>query len=80
VWTNEATDGLAGVVAAACGHRGNTKHEKPEPRWFDHQLETREGSSGRYQVAERLVVPMKPSNAGGGKGPQFKGNVEVADS
>jgi hypothetical protein len=23
-------------------------------------------------VAERFAVPMKPGNAGGGKGPQFK--------
>ena len=26
-------------------------------------------------VAERRVVPMKPGNAGGGKGPQFKTNA-----
>jgi hypothetical protein len=26
-------------------------------------------------VAERLVVPLKPGNAGGGKGPQFKTNA-----
>ena len=28
--------------------------------------------AGRRGVAERFVVPMKPGNAGGGKGPQFK--------
>ena len=28
-----------------------------------------------YGVAERLVVLMKPGNAGGGKGPQLKGNA-----
>jgi hypothetical protein len=27
-------------------------------------------------VAERLVVPVKPGNSGGGKGPQFKASVE----
>src|SRR5271166_6795237 len=27
---------------------------------------------GAHGVAERLVVPPKPGNAGGGKGPQFK--------
>jgi len=27
---------------------------------------------GAHGVAERLVVPLKPGNAGGGKGPQFK--------
>ncbi|VWX50652.1 hypothetical protein NOVOSPHI9U_30060 [Novosphingobium sp. 9U] len=26
-------------------------------------------------MAERLVVPGKPGNAGGGKGPQFKANA-----
>ena len=28
--------------------------------------------AGRAGVAERLAVPLKPGNAGGGKGPQFK--------
>src|SRR5258708_11504172 len=36
------------------------------------QLEAREGQAGRFGVAERFVVPLKPGNAGGGKGPQFK--------
>src|SRR4029453_1683206 len=30
---------------------------------------------GAFGVAERLVVPPKPGNAGGGKGPQFKTNA-----
>jgi hypothetical protein len=38
----------------------------------DGQPDAREGQAGRLGVAERLVVPMKPGNAGGGKGPQFK--------
>ena len=36
------------------------------------QPEAREGGSGRDGVAEGLVVPMKPGNAGGGKRPRFK--------
>jgi hypothetical protein len=36
------------------------------------QPEAREGQAGRPGVAERFVVPLKPGNAGGGKGPQFK--------
>jgi hypothetical protein len=32
------------------------------------QPDTREGQAGRHRVAERLVVPGKPGNAGGGKG------------
>ena len=31
-------------------------------------------------MAERLVVPVKPGNAGGGKGPQFKDNAAEAES
>ena len=38
----------------------------------DDQPDAREGQAGRTGVAERLVVPLKPGNAGGGKGPQFK--------
>src|SRR5271166_4785341 len=34
--------------------------------------DAREGWAGRYGVAERFVVPLKPGNAGGGKEPQFK--------
>ena len=34
--------------------------------------DAREGRAGRPGVAERFVVPLKPGNAGGGKGPQFK--------
>jgi hypothetical protein len=41
----------------------------------DRQPEAREGQAGPFGVTERLVVPMKPVNAGGGKGPQFKVNV-----
>ena len=39
------------------------------------QPDAREGQAGRSGVAERLVVPLKPGNAGGGKGPQFKTNA-----
>ena len=37
------------------------------------QPDTREGQAGRHRVAERPVVLKKPGNAGGGKGPRFKG-------
>jgi hypothetical protein len=33
------------------------------------QLATRERPAGPFGMAEGLVVPMKPGNAGGGKGP-----------
>jgi hypothetical protein len=41
----------------------------------DDQPDAREGRAGRTGVAERFVVPLKPGNAGGGKGPQFKTNA-----
>ncbi len=41
----------------------------------DNQPEAREGQAGRLGVAARFVVPGKPGNAGGGKGPQFKTDV-----
>jgi hypothetical protein len=39
------------------------------------QPEARESQAGPYGVTERLVVLKKPSNVGGGKGPQLKTNA-----
>src|SRR5213078_388182 len=41
----------------------------------DGQPDARERRSGRRGVTERFVLPLKPSNVGGGKGPQFKTNA-----
>ena len=41
----------------------------------DDQPDSGDGQAGRPGVAERFVVPLKPGNAGGGKGPQFKTNA-----
>src|SRR5882762_6469061 len=62
----------AGVVATACTQGKRTQHGKPRGVLSDEQPDTREGWAGRLGVTERLVVPMKPGNAGGGKGPQFR--------
>ena len=35
--------------------------------------------AGRLGVAERFVLPLKPGNAGGGKGPQFKTNAASSE-
>ena len=43
------------------------------------QPEAREGQTGRDGVAEGLVVPMKPGNAGGGKRPWFKANARSGE-
>jgi hypothetical protein len=61
-----------GVVAAACPQGKRTQHGKPHRVIRDDQPDAREGQAGRTGVAERSVVPLKPGNAGGGKGPQFK--------
>jgi len=52
-----------------------TQHGKPLGVVSDDQLDAREGQARCLGVAERLVVPGKPGNAGGGKGPQFKINA-----
>ena len=46
----------------------------------DRQPDAREGQAGPCGVAERPVVPTKPGNAGGGKGPQFKDNARRGES
>src|ERR1017187_5292433 len=43
------------------------------------QPATRESQAGPFGVAERLVVPMKPGNSGGGKGPQLEVNATSDD-
>jgi len=37
--------------------------------------DAREGEAGPTGVADRLVVALKPANAGGAKGPEFKTDV-----
>ena len=66
----------AGVLAMACRQRGPcATREVPAviAVWINWQLaRDRAGPTG---MAERLVVPMKPGNSGGGKEPQLKGNA-----
>ena len=56
-------------------HGKPTQHGKPHGVARDGQPDAREGQAGRDGVAERLVVPRKPGNAGGGKGPWFRTDV-----
>jgi hypothetical protein len=44
------------------------------------QLDAREGQARPPGESERSIVPPKPGNAGGGKGPRFKVNVRSGDS
>src|SRR5271166_5311596 len=64
-----------GVVAAARTQGKRAQHGKPQSVVRDDQPDAREGQAGRFGVAERLGVPLKPGNAGGGKGPQFKADA-----
>ena len=77
--------GVVNDISTQRSHRGNgdgtqteEKHETreaPAVAARDRQLDTREGQAGPSGVTERLVVPSKPVNAGGGKEPPFKVNV-----
>jgi len=78
-WSNNeriGSIGPAGVVVTACRHSGSgATREAPAVIVSRDQLATRESQARPYGVTERLAVLMKPGNAGGGKGPQLKGNA-----
>ena len=60
-------------MVTACRHRGNCGNTgNPMRREARSQPDAREGQAGPHRVADRLVVPLKPGNSGGGKGPEFK--------
>jgi len=71
-WTTRSPIRFAGVVGDSMSSRIDGQHGKPAQvvDRLDHQTHR---ASGRRRVAEGLVVPMKPVNAGGGKGPWFQG-------
>ena len=67
-----ASGGSAGVVASACMEEEIVgTRETPTMRGRGSQLELREEQAGSCGVADRLVVLLKPGNAGGGKEPDF---------
>src|SRR6516162_2907323 len=65
----------AGVVATACTQGKRAQHGRPQGVVRDDQPDAREGQAGRPGESERSILPMKPGNAGGGTGPQFKTNA-----
>ncbi len=68
-------------MATACLHtEGPRNTGSPSGGRRDSQPDAREGQAGPRGVAERSVVPLKPGNAGGGKGPWFKDNVRSGES
>ena len=73
-----APDEFTGVGVTACWAAGVLrKRGKPvSVAAGSGQPGPREGQTGPRRVTERLVVAMKPGNAGGAKEPQFKGMTE----
>src|SRR5262245_31191097 len=69
----------AGVVTTACTQGKRTQHGRPHDVVRDDQPDAREGQAGRRGDAERFAVLVKPGNAGGGKGPQFKTNARRSE-
>src|SRR6516165_5620504 len=63
----------------ACTGRTNATRETPDDGCLT-PPDAREGQVGSPGESERPVVPWKPGNAGGGKGPRFKANVRSSDS
>src|SRR5580765_1091995 len=72
--------GPAGVWATARRKRKTTQHGKPRLETCAGQRAAREGQARPIGESERSIVPWKPGNAGGGKGPWFKTSVESGDS
>jgi hypothetical protein len=67
--------GPTGVVAMACLYKEIGRNTGNPSGGRVTQPDAREGQAGPPGVSERSIVPRKPVNAGGGKGPQFKVNV-----
>ena len=64
--------GSAGVLAAACVQEGDSSNTGSPDGGAHAPTGNPRGPAWAGGVAERLVVPGKPGNAGGGKGPQFE--------
>ena len=62
-------DGPAGVMTTARRKRKSAKHGRPRLVIDADQHATREGGAWPSGESERPIVPWKPGNAGGGKGP-----------
>ena len=72
--------GPAGVMATACKHRSpDATREAPAVIAVRINRQLREGQVGPSGVTERLVIPTKPGNSGGGKEPQLKTNAGSYD-
>src|SRR5437763_10961401 len=66
-------------MATACRRRRATQHGRSDAVRVCHpQPAAREGQAGPGRKSERPIVPTKPGNAGGGKGPWFRNNAQGA--
>jgi hypothetical protein len=76
-WKVRAKESIkpAGVLATACKQMESNATREAPTVMQEGQLATRERKAGPYGVTERSVVPRKPGNAGGGKGPWLKGDA-----
>jgi hypothetical protein len=78
--SEQVSIGPAGVVATACmQRRPDVTREVPAviAVWINWQ--TRERKAGLTRMAEKLVVPTRPGNSGGGKGLQLKADARSDD-
>ena len=66
-------------VPTATTQGKRAQHGKPLGVVGDDQPDAGDGQAGRRGVTERFVVLLKPGNAGGGKGPQFKTNAASSE-
>src|SRR4051794_27811649 len=65
-----------GVMTTACRYTEiNATRDTRSARGAAPQPDARGGRAGTPRVTERPIVPSKPGNSGGGKGPRFKANA-----
>ena len=76
----DPTCGPTGVMATACLYREIGRNTGDPSGGCVSQPDAREGQAGPCGESERSIVPLKPGNSGGGKGPYFGCAVEVAKS
>ncbi len=69
---------FAGVVGDSMPTRSNAQHGKPVRMVAQVAGPTDAEGVWSERVAEGLIVPGKPGNAGGGKEPWFRGADEAA--
>jgi hypothetical protein len=76
--TSETSRWSAGVVATACMKEEIWRNTgSPTGKGYRNREPARD-RLGPIGVTDRLAVPRKPGNSGGGKGPEFKVKVQSA--